>query len=170
MGATMKAEKVHFGKAITLKFSDYVAISADYGKLLVTNLMLINAGALLVFPSLLQVLKHDQINLISASFAASLFVVGLVLAGLCGYVAYLNFMWLGLSSEHTQNLRDFKSKCTPDMFQHEANKVEIAKMENSIRRNDCAGSISIYLGNLFGLASGVVFCFGCYYVRQSILF
>jgi hypothetical protein len=153
-----------------MKFSDYVAISADYGKLLVTNLMVINAGALLVFPSLLQVLKHDQINLSAAAFSATLFVAGLVLAGLCGYVAYLNFMWLGLSAAHTENLRDFKLKCTPEMLQLETNKSEIAKMENSIRRNDCAGSLSVYLANLLGLASGVLFCFGCYYVRQSILF
>jgi hypothetical protein len=45
-----------------MKFSEYVSISADYGKLLVTNLMVINAGALLVFPSLLQVLKREEIH------------------------------------------------------------------------------------------------------------
>ena len=153
-----------------MKFSDYVAISADYGKLLVTNLMLINAGALLVFPSLLQVLKREQIDLISASFAATLFVVGLVLAGLCGYAAYLNFMWLGLSSANKDNLQDFKSKCTPEMLELEANKNEISKIKKSIRRNDCAANVSLYLGNIVGLASGVVFCFGCYYVRKSILY
>jgi hypothetical protein len=153
-----------------VKFADYVAISADYGKLLVTNLMVINAGALLVFPSLLQVLKREEIDLDSASFAAALFVVGLVLAALCGYAAYLNFMWLGLSSAHKENMRDFKSKCTPEMLELEVNKSEIAKMVKSIRCNDFGGSVSVYLGNLLGLISGVVFCFGCYYVRQSILF
>jgi hypothetical protein len=153
-----------------VKFQDYVAISADYGKLLVTNLMVINAGALLVFPSLLQALKRDEINLSAASFAALMFVVGLVLAGLCGYAAYLNFMWLGLSSAYQDNLRDFQLKCSPEMLEFEENKTTITKIEKSIQKNDFAGNTCLYLGNLFGLASGVVFCVGCYYVHEAVRF
>ncbi len=151
-----------------MKLSDYVVISADYGKLLVTNLMVINAGALLAFPSLLQVLKREEIDLSAASYAATLFVIGLGLAALCGYAAYLNFMWLGLSSVHQDNLRDFRSKCTAEMLEFEQNKKEITKMERSIRRNERAGSISLYVGNLLGLGSGVMFCIGRYYIRQAL--
>jgi hypothetical protein len=153
-----------------LKLSDYVAVSADYGKLLVTNLMVINAGALLIFPSLMGVLKRDQIDLDAASFAAFMFIIGLVAAGLSGYAAYLNFMWLGLSSAHDDNVYDFKSKCTSEMLEHEANKISIIKMEKSAQRYNSAASLSFYLGNIIGLASGVVFCVGCYYVRLAIRF
>jgi hypothetical protein len=152
-----------------MKLNDYVSISAEFAKLLVTNLMVINAGALLVFPSILQALKRNELDLNSSTWAATFFVFGLVLAGLCGYAAYLNFMCLGMSSAHSENLRDFRSKCTPEMLELEANKIEIAKMEKSIGYNNLVAKVGLYLGNLFGLASGLVFCVGCYYVRSSML-
>jgi sugar (pentulose or hexulose) kinase len=79
-------------------------------------------------------------------------------------------MSLGISQANTDNLRDFKSKCTPEMLELEANREAISKMERAIKRNDCTGNLTVYLGNILGLASGAVFCVGCYFVRQSIVF
>jgi hypothetical protein len=151
-----------------MKYADYVAISAEYGKLLVTNLMVINAGALLVFPSLLETLKDGKINLIAASCAANFFVGGLVLAGLCGYAAYLNFMWLAQSAGYDENLQIFRNKCTPEMLEIELNKVEIAKLTGNIKKNNNLGQTSLYVGNVLGLASGIAFCLGCYYLHEAV--
>jgi hypothetical protein len=152
-----------------LKFSDYAAISADFGKLLVTNLMVINAGALLVFPSLLDGLKKESINLGFASLAATLFVIGLILAGLCGYAAYINYMCLGLSKANEDNLLEFKAKCTPEMLKLDQNINIISKIEKDILFNDWVGMWTLYLGNFLGISSGAIFCAGCYYVKAAIL-
>ena len=131
--------------------------------------MLVNAGALLVFPTLVDRLKSGSIDLSAASYAAICFVVGLVSAAMCGYFAYINFVYLAQNTLVQTNLSNFKAKCTPEMLEVTQNKMTIKEMVGSLKRQDCMISWTFYLGNFVGIVSLVLFCLGCFYVRKAIL-
>lgn len=74
---------------------EYVKIASEASKLIVTNLFVINAGALAALPTLSGFVAKsasDDTRLRLTITAAGIFVGGLILAGLCAWLIYFNFV------------------------------------------------------------------------------
>ena len=151
------------------KYLSYLDSSSKFGQLLVTNLIIINAGALLVFPTFIEKLRNGTISNSSASMASILFVLGLVSAVLSGYAAYLNFMYLAQSTITRKNLRIFKHKCTPQMLEVPENKTVIIDLTDTETKHNKVVSFTVIAGNIFGLLSCGLFIVGCYFIKTAIL-
>jgi hypothetical protein len=83
----------HLEQLIVGRVSAHQNSSVQFATVLVANLLIINSGALSAFSSMIErISKFDPQNF--GTWAAGSFVIGIVLATLCGYAAYHNFMAL----------------------------------------------------------------------------
>ena len=159
----------HHDQMSNSMYLSYLDSCSKYGQLLVTNFIIINAGALLVFPTFIEKLRNGTISNSSASTASILFVLGLVSAVLSGYAAHLNFMYLAQSTITRKTLRIFKHKCTPQMLEVPENKKVIVDLTDTEAKQSKVVSLTVIAGNNFGLLSGGLFIVGCYFIRTAIL-
>lgn len=143
--------------------------SVQFALVLVANLMLINSGALLVFPSLIQRTADKSFDLNFVSSAAWSFVVGIVLAAACGYSAYHNFM------AHSQlETAQFRKEVAQLQYDEESLASgnlsdwsrEIAAL---INKSEKVIGVTLWTGNITGLASLAFFVLGCTFVQAAIL-
>ncbi len=147
----------------------YMSASVDYGKLLITNLIFVNAGALLVFPTLLDKVKAGSLNVDTVTGAATMFVCGLFCAMASGFVAYLNFMWLGHQSALIANRKSFLAKCDEAMLELGPNKKTLGDLDKGILKFGRWIQRSFYLSIAVGLLSFMFFVLGCSVVRDDVL-
>jgi hypothetical protein len=159
----------HEQNIVNARYASYVEQSAKYGQLLITNLMVINAGALVVFPSLMELIKRSTIDVQEASYASVCFVIGLVLAAASGYSAYASYMILAHDTINERNVVEFEAKCSKEMLELPENMKTIRKLKHRIKRGEFWSAVTFYGGNAFGVASMLMFCLGCFYVRASLL-
>ena len=147
----------------------YMQASVDYGKLLVTNLIFVNAGALLVFPTLLDKVKTGSLNADTVTGAATMFVCGLFCAMVSGFIAYLNFMWIAHQSSLIANRKSFVAKCDDAMLEFEPNKKILDDIDKGILKFGRWIQRSFYSGVAVGILSFVFFVIGCSVVRSDVL-
>jgi len=150
-------------------YRSYMSASVDYGKLLVANLIVINAGALLVFPTLLDKVNSGSLNVNTVTGAATMFVLGIFSAMVSGFLAYLIFMWLAHQSFTVSNKRIFLAKCTQEMRELEENKKIIGGFDSEIEKFGRWIQRSFYVGISVGILSFVFFVVGCAFVRSDVL-
>jgi DNA topoisomerase IB len=86
----IKIRELHLKEAL-----EYQRIAAEFSKLIVTNLFLLNAGGLVALPATANYAAGSaapaHVKLISVQWPASCFILGLILAGVCSWYVYQNY-------------------------------------------------------------------------------
>jgi hypothetical protein len=155
---------------------EYRKAAAEFSKLLVTNLHLINAGALLAVPTLSAFLgftaapRPDKLWLIGVPVAC--FTTGLLFAALCALATHRNFMWHADFAEWSRHkkLREIETAHpgtrTPERGESRSKALnEInAHLSNSERRI----SRTYYAGHITGWISALCFISGCIFLAINI--
>lgn len=162
-------ERRHAEISSSASYRGYLSASVDYGKLLVANLIVINAGALLIFPTLLDKVKSGSLDVNTVTGAATMFVLGIFSALASGFVAYLNFMWLAKHETVFGNRRSFFWKCNPEMLDLKENQTIIAGFDADLARLERRINVTLYLSIIMGILAFAFFVSGCGYVRSDVL-
>jgi len=167
-------KKSHIESVAAQQVSSYIAGSIQFATILVANLMIMNGGALLAFPAYLNGTKEGapiRTDMIVSS--ATWFVVGIVLAAIAGYSAYLNFQFHARS----RILESYKENIGVD----EAHDAEPSQgllnwrvttkgdLDRRLGRSEMWINSTFWVGQSSGIGSLVSFVAGCYYARQAIL-
>lgn len=138
--------------------------------MLVANLILVNAGGLLVFPAYIG--KTDEISAIvklAIANSASFFVAGLLSGFFAGYIAYLNYQFhmqhrlAGLYLEE----HDLDSNPGIDTTGQDLDRRKnlVSKEKTWTRRI----LLTFWAGQAFGWISILSFVAACYFARQAML-
>ncbi len=137
----------------------------EYGLLLVKNMFLINAGALVAAPAYATAMKQKELLLGILWWPICLFIAGLIAGGLCGFFAYLNF---SRSAHHKIFMRSKETNRLNDLYFFTAD-PKIVKdrtifdhdMENQIQNHAKWTGRYHWLSISSGLLSFAFFVFGC---------
>ncbi len=159
----------HDENAFLATRSAYLTGALDYGKLLVTNLILINSGALFAFPALFLRDEHTQLSIVNTVPAVVSFAVGIIFGLFTGYASYFNYLWQADISASRSNRSAFVRKCSPEMLDVPKNVEIIAEFDREIVKLGGRINSSFYAGNCAGLCSALAFMVGCYYVWSAIV-
>ena len=131
----------------------------EYGVLLIKHLLLLNGGALVALPAIASVLPEDALaNVPNSAFC---FVVGLILAFVCGYFTHVN--WVLQNSAHIE-LRNQRARelayvyLGPDFQEH--SKIESDRINKQPHKRSIWWTFSI--AHVTGIASLLSLFLGCY--------
>jgi hypothetical protein len=158
---------LHLEQLIVSRVSSHQSSSVQFATVLVANLMIINSGALFAIASMMDSVKGDA-ALGSAYWSAASFVLGIILATLCGFSAYHNFMALAQfeALQGQEGVFDEKYPDTkPGLTAVDSWKTEIQSNQNFYEK---VINFSLWSGNIAGILSLVSFVVGCYFVGQSV--
>lgn len=170
-----EAQRVnHLEQSIISAANTFITGSIQFATILVANLMILNGGALLVFPAYINSIKDGSPfrpdMILSATTA---FVAGIVLAAAAGYSAYINFnlhaqvRLLEMYIRRVELEEEFD-----DVSFHRLSKYR-AQSKSELRadkdKTNCWIVVTFWAGNTFGIGSIVAFVVGCYFARQAML-
>jgi hypothetical protein len=151
----------HLEQLIVSRVSSHQNSSVQFATVLVANLMIINSGALFAFSSMIErISKVDPQNY--GSWAAGAFVAGIVLATVCGYSAYHNFMALAQyeALEGHENVFDEKfPESTEGLPAVDAWRSSVQKGQRKFGR---VVTVTLWTGNISGILSLAAFILGCF--------
>jgi uncharacterized membrane protein len=171
-----KSEVKHIEVLASSEASGFHNAAVHFSTLIVANLMLLNSGALFAFPNFIEKLSGSQDKLllaISVSHVSTYFILGLVGAILCAYVAYLNYGILAQLTYQQSYLDQLSLRYPEDRDYEQRVFGWFLRTRNSliksIKKRTRWVNITFWLGQLFGIGSGVMFLLGCYFARGSIL-
>ena len=155
----------HLEQLIVSRVSTHQTSSVQFATVLVANLMIINSGALFAFSSMIErIAKLDPQNY--AAWAAGSFVVGIVLATVCGYAAYHNFMAHAQYEAWEGHERVFDTEfpdASPGMPAVDSWRASSQKAQKKFERVIVA---TLWVGNLSGILSLSTFILGCYFASK----
>ncbi len=151
----------------------YQNSAVQFSTIIVANLMLINSGALFAFPAYLQKAVAITPAVVAATSAPSTsFVVGVVLATLCGYVAYLNYGLLRQAAYTDHFIDDINLKypissgLSPAIIEWRSKTLtELTKKSERFTNLIWA---TFWFGQVLGLGSLAAFVIGCYLAKSAI--
>ncbi len=158
---------LHLEQLIVNRVSSHQSSSVQFATVLVANLMIINSGALFALASMMDSVKGE--TALGASYwAAASFVVGIVLATICGYSAYHNFMALAQYEALEGNEGVFDEKF-PDAKQ---GLPAVDSWRNETQQNQKyyknVVNITLWTGNISGILSLISFVTGCFFVGKAV--
>lgn len=152
----------HLEQVMVSRVSFHQNASVQFATVLVANLMIINSGALFAFSSMLDKMGVTTTDR-SAYCAATSFVFGIVLATVCGYAAYHNFMALAHYESLEGRVRVFYEKY-PDA---KPGSPELDNQRRDVQSNQQhylrLVRLTLWLGNISGILSLGAFIAGCYF-------
>ena len=148
--------------------------ASRFSTLLVSNLMLMNGGALLALPTLLD--KLTIANTASKSeivYAMAEFVSGVISATICGYASYLNYGLLG-THRYKQSYVDQLKLMYPDpkKLDETSSSWLASTLENyqqKMSKQERYIWFTFWIGNISGVLSLVFFVVGCFSGRYALL-
>ena len=151
----------------------YSNASVQFSSIIVANLMIINSGALFAFPAYLSKIVTINPTLVEATVSASAaFVVGVVCATLCGYVAYLNYGMLKFDAyrESYKEIIELKYPLSSGLSEELRNwRTEtLANLNKKASRSRCYINATLWAGQIFGLSSLLAFVIGCYLAKAAL--
>jgi hypothetical protein len=173
-GDNLHDEKRHLEAATVQDVAPYANGSVQMAAVLVANLILINAGGLLVFPAYLKDLPQLGVEArLYVANSATLFVFGLISGFLTGYVAYLNYQFqiMHRINELYQKVGELEER-HDDTTKHRLakwrteNSKELAEFE---KKHVLKIKVSFWLGQIFGWSSVCLFLAACYFARIAML-
>jgi hypothetical protein len=153
--------------------SAYHSSAVQFSAIIVTNLMLINSGALFAFPAYLEKAVPVTPELIAAAGAPTMsFVLGVVLATLCGYVAYINYGCLRQSTyvDHYIDSINLKYPVATELsVEVDQWRIKtLAKLKKKSQYYRFSIWCTLGLGQIFGLGSLAAFVIGCYLTKSAM--
>jgi uncharacterized membrane protein YciS (DUF1049 family) len=173
-GDNLHDEKRHLEAATVQDVAPYANGSVQMAAVLVANLIVINAGGLLVFPAYLKDLPQLGTEArLNVANSATLFVFGLICSFLTGYIAYLNYQF------HIRyRINDLYQKVGELEERHdEITKHRLAKwrtenskeLAESEKKHVLQINVSFWLGQIFGWLSVCFFIAACYYCTRTVM-
>lgn len=152
---------------------EHIKIAADFSKLIITNLIWINAASVGALPVLAKFIGFSDTK---ASFIAVLpsaisFTVGLIAALLCALVTYRNFMLHSHANSHYSNceinaMRLGLLKTLPVDMRQIYEQTRDEALENG-EKSRTKVNTSYYLGHIAGWVSLGAFLTGCWLLIKA---
>lgn len=148
---------------------DHAKISSEFSKLLLTNLILINAGGMVSFPTTLTIVKalHPNATLdpdaLVLPFVA--FVAGLALSLITTFIVYLNFMYLAQRDYedghlYLASIRSFHPAALTNTEFKDTVAQEHSNRERAVARYETRVKVTYWIPFVTGWAAALLFAVG----------
>ena len=174
MAHKIEDDRRHIEATTIQEISNYADGSIHIAGILIANLMLLNGGALFVFPAYIGA-KSDAAIMPTSLIAnsATAFVIGIVFSAMCGYFAYLNYQFNASSRIVASHKRIIELQQEGDLTtkhrRAEWYADTIVKLTKNETKWDSYVSYTFWLGQVTGILSLITFVIGCYLARVAML-
>jgi hypothetical protein len=142
-------------------------LSKDYAHLAVQSLIGMNAGALLAIPPVVEVFFSNALNFGEAIWPMAVFLLGLLLAIGCAYMAYFNYQYgaMSLRFELFKQLIHIDEKFDTTTFHQQRASRSTTRIDydREEKRYDKLVGVMFYVANGLGVASLASFVVGAFW-------
>lgn len=146
----------------------FTEVAADFGQVFLKSSFLLNGGALIALPPLMQWLDDAQRQQV---FATSLwFVAGIVLTAIATAIAYFNFTFLAAISDDRAGLRasDVNNFYSAEPVEL-ASDTEYKKLQSKERWHGVAIVVTQVLAVVFAILAYIAFCSGAFNFKDLVV-
>lgn len=143
-------------------------LATEYAQIALKSAFLVNAGALVALPPLMQWLSAAQRRLIPTS--AWLFVIGLMLAAICALLAYANFALIARVDSSDANVLAVQVAVNYGLRDASELKSESHLKEVGVRASRSRWILGTMISSLVsGIGSYIAFFIGVFTFRQIVM-
>ena len=152
------------------KVMAWIAASAEYGRLVLNSALLLNGGALFVLPAYIAQVGPAKVEATPLILSAGSFILGIVLAAICGSAAFCNFQ----AAAESARVEGEQGRSGIDgLYDSDSDKERRVRLDTGLQKlQEATGQVltrTLRIGLSTCAASFVAFGTGCIFAAQAML-